>query len=124
MSEINIHVNPHPPGTVPPPYYRPHPSITKGPKRISRSIVFGLLIDNEDGREWFKKTFGFELNPNRTQDLGVPYKLDKLIKEKDMAFGCCSAQRRLELIDDYIVITQIDRGPFIHDGPETYDESP
>ena len=122
MPEINIHVNPNPPGTLPPPYYRPHPSITKGPKRISRSIVFGFLIDNEDGRAWFKKTSGIELKSNHSQDLSIPLKLDNLVKEMDMAFGCCPAPRRLELVSDCLVITQIDPGPFIHDGPETYDE--
>ena len=121
-SEFNIHVNPHPPGILPPPYYRPSPSVTKGPKRIARSIVFGLLIDNEDGRAWFKKTYDYELKSNHSEDLGIPLQLDDLVIEKDMAFGCCPAPRRLELVDDYLVITQIERGPFIHDGPETYDE--
>ena len=39
-----------------------------------------------------------------------------------MAFGCSPVQRRLELELDFLVITQIERGPFIHDDPETYDE--
>lgn len=51
-----------------------------------------------------------------------PFNSKTLVIEKGMAFGCCPAPRRLELVDDYLVITQIERGPFIHDGPETYDE--
>ena len=39
-----------------------------------------------------------------------------------MAFGSCSAPRRLERVSDSLVITQIDCGPFIHDGPEGYEE--
>lgn len=30
--------------------------------------------------------------------------------------------RRLTLVSDALVITKIERGFFIHDGPETYDE--
>ena len=78
MSEINIHVNPNlPPGTLPPPYFRPHPSITKGPKRNFRFIIFGLLIDYEVGREWFKKIFNHELNSDHTEDLAIPFNLNK-----------------------------------------------
>ena len=122
MPEYVTHVNPHPPEILPPPNYRPHPSITKGPKRRSRSIVFGFLINYDDGRAWVKKTYGFELNSDHSQDLGIPLKLNILVKEKDMGFGCCPAPRRLELVSDCLIITQINRGPFIHDGPETYDE--
>ena len=43
-----------------------------------------------------------------------------------MAFGCCPAcpaPRRLELVLDYlIIIIQIERGLFIHDDLETYEE--
>jgi hypothetical protein len=45
-----------------------------------------------------------------------------LVKEKDMAFGCTSAQRRLEVVTDFLVITQIERGPFTHDDPQEYEE--
>ena len=124
MSKFNhdIHVNPHPPGILPPPWYRPPPGVMKGPTRSQDSIIFGLLIDNDDGRAWFKKTFHHELLSDHSQDLGIVLQLDDLVTEKDMAFGCCPAPRRLELVSDALVITQIERGPFIHDGPETYDE--
>jgi hypothetical protein len=89
---------------------------------MAHSIVFGFLIDNEDGRAWYKKTYNRELRSDHREDLGIPLRLEKLVIEKGMAFGCCPAPRRLELIDDYLVITQIERGPFIFDGPETYDE--
>ena len=121
MSEINIHVNPHP-GSLPPPWYRPPPGVMKGPTRIRDSIIFGLLIDNEAGREWFKKTYQYELLGDHSQDLNISTRLNKLVIEKDIAFGCCSAPRRLELVSDFLVITQIERGPFMHDGPETYEE--
>ena len=121
MSKFNIHVNPYP-GNLPPPWYRPPPGVMKGPTRIQDSIVFGLLIDNEDGRAWFKKTYDYELRSDHRQDISIPIQLNDLVIEKDMAFGCCAAPRRLELVSDYLVITQIERGPFIHDGPETYDE--
>ena len=121
---LDIHVNhPHPPEILSPPYYH-HLllALQREPKRIARSIVFGLLIDNEDGRAWFKKTYDYEFKSNHIEDLGISLQLDDLVIEKDMAFGCCPAPRRLELVDDYLVITQIERGPFIHDGPKTYDE--
>ena len=123
MSEfhLDIHVNPNP-NTLPPPWYRAPSGVMKGPKRIEDSIIFGLLIDNEDGRAWFKKTYDYELNSNHSEDLGICLQLDDLVKEKEMAFGCCPAQRRLELVSDVLVITQLERGPFIHDGPEGYDE--
>jgi hypothetical protein len=44
-----------------------------------------------------------------------------LVIEKDI-LPLGAVPRRLELVSDYLVITQIERGPFIHDGPETYDE--
>ena len=87
-----------------------------------RAIVFGLLIDNEEGRTWFKKTYDYELRSDHKQDLSIPIHLGDLVKEKDMAFGCCFAPRRLELVSDVLIITQIERGPFTHDGPQAYDE--
>ena len=86
------------------------------------SIIFDLLIDNEDGRAWFKKACNYELPCNHKQDLNIPFRLNHIVIEKNMAFGCCPAPRRLELVSDCLVITQIERGPFIHDGPESYDE--
>jgi hypothetical protein len=80
--------------------------------------MFGLLIDNEEGRAWFKKTYGCELSIDHNQDLNVPVQLDKLVKKKDMAFGCTSA------LSDFLVITQIEFGPFTHDDPQYCDEVP
>ena len=117
----DIHENPHP-HLLPPPWYRPPPEVTKGPKRMENCIIFGLLIDNEEGRAWFKKTYNCELKSDHSQDITIPIELEDLVKEKDMAFGCNPVQRRLELELDFLVITQIERGPFIHDGPEAYDE--
>ena len=106
----------------PPPWYRAPPGVTKGPKRTQIFIIFGILIDNEDGRAWFKETYDFELPSDHRQDLSVTIQLDDLVKEKDMAFGCTAATRRLDLFSDVLVITQIERGPFTHDGPQAYDE--
>jgi len=122
MSEFDIHVNPHP-GTLPPPWYRPPPDVMKGPTRSADSIVFGLLIDNEAAREWFKNAYKYELRSDHSEDLSITIQLKKLVIEKGIAFGCCAAPRRLEsLVSDFLVITQIEHGPFIHDGPETYEE--
>lgn len=107
---------------LPHPCYRPPPGVMKGPTRMSDSIVFGFLIDNEDGRAWFNKSFKLQLPSNHQLDLNIPFRLNELVIKKDMAFGCCSASRRLEVVSDCLIITQIIRGPFIHDGPETYDE--
>ena len=114
----DIHINSH----LPPPWYRPPPGITKGPTRILDSIIFGFLIDNEEGRAWFKRKYDYELKEDHSEDLGIAMQLDDLVIEEGIAFGCCPAPRRLELVSDVLVITQIERGPFIHDGPETYEE--
>jgi len=46
-----------------------------------------------------------------------------LVIEKGIAFGCCAAPRRQEsAVSDFLVITQIQHGPFLHDGPEAYEE--
>ena len=116
MSESDIHVN------RPPPWYRAPPGITKGPERTQASIIFGLLVNNEEGRAWFKKTYDYELRSDHKQDLSIPIHLGDVVKEKGMAIGCCFAPRRLELVSDVLVITQIERGPFTHDGPQAYDE--
>jgi hypothetical protein len=83
---------------------------------------FGLLIDSEDGRAWIKKAYNCELRSDHSQDIIIPVQHNDLVKEKDMAFGCSPVQRRLELVLHFLVFTQIERGPFIHDGPKTYDE--
>jgi len=122
MSNFNIHINPHP-EILPPPWYRPPPGVMKGPTRTGDSVIFGLLIDYEVAREWIKKTYKYELRSDHSEDITIPYKFNKLVLEKGIAFGCCAAPRRLEsLVSDTLVITQIERGPFIHDGPDAYDE--
>ena len=98
----------------PHPWYRAPPGVMKGPKRTLEYIIFGHLIKNEEGRAWYKKTYGYELSIDRLEDLNVPLELDELIKEKDIAFGCTSAPRRLEAVSDCLVITQIEFGPFTH----------
>ena len=85
-------------------------------------IIFGILFNNEDGRTWFKEAYNFQLPSDHKRDLSVPIQLDGLLKKEGIAFGCCTAPRRLELVSDFLVITQIECGSFIHDGPETYNE--
>ena len=114
MSDICVH--------HPPPWYRPPPGVTKGPKRSLEYIIFGLFIDNEEGRIWFNKTYDYELPIDHSEDLSVAMKLDDVVSEKGMAFGGTAAPRRLELVSDFLVITQIERGPFTHDGPQRYEE--
>ena len=118
---MSIHVNPHP-GTLLPPWYHPPAGVTKGPTRFLDSIIFSILIDNEEGHAWFKKVYDCELDSDHSQDLSITIQLDDLVIEKGISFGCCPAPRRLEVVSDFLVITQIERGPFIHDGPEAYDK--
>jgi hypothetical protein len=50
-------------------------------------------------------------------------RLRKLLDAKEIALDCCSAPRRLEsVVNDVLVITQIVQGPFVLDGPESYEE--
>jgi hypothetical protein len=105
-----------------PPWYRPPVDVNKGPKRVLDSIIAGPLISNDDGREWFKRTYNYEF-PSHSQDYNMPYRLNKLVQEKGIAFACCTAPRRLDsTISDILVITQILQGPFVNDGPENYEE--
>lgn len=122
MSEINIYINPHP-DTLPPPWYRPPPGVTKSRPRIQDSIIGGLLIDNREGRRWFKEAYNYELPSHHRQDVNIPTRLDKLVIEKGIALGCRTAPRRLEsAVSDFLVITQIQYGPFVNDGPDAYEE--
>jgi len=120
---VNIHENPNTKGGLPPPWYRPPPEVMKGPTRTRASIVFGPLISNDEGRKWFKDAYNYELASHHRQDYTVPYRLKQLVQEKGIALGCCMAPRRLEsTVSDFLVITQILEGPFIHDGPYGYEE--
>ncbi|KAG6812467.1 hypothetical protein H0H92_002732 [Tricholoma furcatifolium] len=117
----------HDRGSIPPllpfPSYRPPPEVTDGPPRCRRSIVSGPLIHNDEGRRWFKETYNIELAEHGGQDMNVNLRLDKLLREKGIdAYGVHSASRRLELIDDFLVVTHVKHGPFIHTGPENVEE--
>ena len=116
MSDSDTFVN------RPPPWFRAPPGVTKGPIRTLEYIIFGHFIENDEGRAWFKRTYGAELSSDHNQDLTIPVLLAKMVKAKDMAFGCTTAPRRLEVLPDFLVITQIERGPFTHDGPQIYEE--
>ena len=122
-TSVNIFENPHPEGALPPPWYRPPPGVTKGPTRTRACIVAGLLITNDEGRRWFKQKYNYQLADHHGQDLNVLIRLEDLVKEKGIAFGCFTAPRRLESdVTDTLVITQIIEGPFVHDGPQSYEE--
>jgi hypothetical protein len=120
---VNIYENPNPKGVLPPPWYRAPPGVTKGPTRTRSSIIAGLLIANDEGRRWFKESYNYELPDHHRQDVNIPIRLRKLLEEKGIALGCCTAPRRLEsAVSDCLVITQILQDPFVHDGPEAYEE--
>jgi hypothetical protein len=119
---VDTHENPHPEGALPPPWYRPPAHIKKGPTRARASIIAGLLISNEEGCRWFKEKYNYELPAHHRQDMNVAIRLETLLEEKGIALGGCTAPRRLEIISDFLVITQVLQGPFVHDGPERYEE--
>ena len=122
-TSLNIYENPHPKGALPPPWYRPAPDITKGPTRTRACIVAGLLITNDEGRRWFKEKYDYPLPDHHRQDMNITMRLKALLEEKGIALGCRTAPRRLEsLVADFLVITQIIKGPFVHDGPQSYEE--
>lgn len=75
-------------------------------------------------RRWLEDRFKLELATDHSEDINIPYQLNKLVLDNGIALGCCTAPRRLDpLVSDILVITQIDlRGPFVHDGPDAYDE--
>ena len=123
MSARNIHKNPHPPEALPPPWYLPPPNVTRGPKRARACIIGGLLVDHDEGHRWFKAFYNYDLPNHHRQDLNIPIWLEKLFLEQGIALGCSFTPRRLESqLSDFLVITQVIRGPFVHDGPEMYEE--
>jgi len=120
---VDIHHNPHPKGALPPPWYRPPPDVKKGPTRTRASIIAGVLIPNDEGRKWFLERYGYELATDHLEDINIPIRLRKLLEEGGIALGCCTAPRRLDsAVDDFLVITHIQQGPFVHDGPQAYEE--
>jgi hypothetical protein len=52
-----------------------------------RSIIFGLLVDYEVAREWIKKTYQYELCSDHSEDIIIPYKLNKLVLERALPLG-------------------------------------
>ncbi len=86
-------------------------------------IISGLLIDNEKGRGWFRESYEYELSSDHLEDLNIPTRLKQLVTDKGIAFGCCAAPRRLDSsVCDFLVITEIQFGPFVNDGPDAYEE--
>ncbi|KDR77197.1 hypothetical protein GALMADRAFT_246481 [Galerina marginata CBS 339.88] len=56
------------------------------------------------------------------KDINIPVRLEKLFLEQGIALGCSFAPRRLvSHLSDFLVVTQVIRGPFVHDGPEMYE---
>jgi len=122
-NDADICINARPPWELPRPWYRPPPGVTKGPPRSLDSIIAGPLFSNDEGRRWFKDTHNYELAKNHSQDLNICSRLEDLVVEKGIAFGCAAAPRRFESgVCDFIIITQIHHGPFTNDGPECYEE--
>jgi hypothetical protein len=122
-SYTTVHDNPHPKGALPPIWYRPPPDVTKGPTRTRASIIAGVLIANDEGRRWFLERYNYELAKDHLEDINILIRLRKLLEEGGIALGCCTALRRLESdVSDFLVITQIQQGPFVHDGPQAYGE--
>ncbi|KAF5378109.1 hypothetical protein D9615_007563 [Tricholomella constricta] len=79
---------------------------------------------NDEGRRWFKDTYNIELADHHRQDGNVRLRLNPLLKEKNIdAYSCHTAPRRLEgVICDWLIVTQILLGPFVHNGPDYYEE--
>ncbi|KAG6843694.1 hypothetical protein H0H87_001558, partial [Tephrocybe sp. NHM501043] len=120
-SNIDIHDRGTDP--LPPPWYRPRPGVTEGPKRLATSIIGGLLIDNDEGRRWFNEKSNVELASNHSQDINVNLKLIDAMAQEGIPLNCVTAPRRLEsAVSDFLIITHIQRGRFVHSGPEAYDE--
>ncbi|KAF5378132.1 hypothetical protein D9615_007570 [Tricholomella constricta] len=121
---IDIFHNPHPEGVLPPPFYRPPSSVVTGRRRTRSCIIGGLLIDNDEGRRWFKDTYNIELADHHREDMNVRLRLIPLLKEKNIdAYSCHTAPRRLEgVVCDWLIVTHIQLGPFVHSGPDYYEE--
>ena len=68
----DIHTIPFPEGCVPPPWYRPLSEVDKGLPRLRTRIAAGLVIDNEEGRQWFFRAYGTQLTSDQRQDLNIP----------------------------------------------------
>ncbi|KAG6827604.1 hypothetical protein H0H92_011143 [Tricholoma furcatifolium] len=123
MPDIDIHDRGA--GALPVPCYRPAPGDTKGLRRTRASIIGGLLIDNDEGRRWFKEKYDVELADHRYngRDINVNLRIRRLLEEEGIdAYHICTAPRRFESVCGFLIITHIERGPFIREGPEAYEE--
>jgi len=51
----------------------------KGPTCVHDYIIGGLLIENEEGRRWFKETYDYELASDHSdsEDLNIATRLKK-----------------------------------------------
>ncbi|EKM78311.1 hypothetical protein AGABI1DRAFT_114623 [Agaricus bisporus var. burnettii JB137-S8] len=100
----------------------------KGTLRQKSCIIGGLFIENNEGRRWFKDTFGHELASNHSEDVSILMALMKDLEPhgidargvsfvapwpdfhtKDVSLECSTF--------DFLVITYVERGPFLYDGP-------
>lgn len=105
----------------------PVPDDKKGTLRQRSCIIGGLLIENDEGRRWFKDTFGHELASDHTEDISVMVALWRKLDPDGMdtptvclvsqCHGCHSNGHNAQcFVFDFLVITYIEPGPFWHDG--------
>jgi hypothetical protein len=86
-------------------------------------INAGLIISNEEGRCWFERKYEIKLAEHHRQDSNIPLCLNRIIQDAGITIGCCFAPRRNEsAVSDFLVITQMQRGEWMNDGPENYEE--
>ncbi|KAG6855275.1 hypothetical protein H0H87_005617, partial [Tephrocybe sp. NHM501043] len=97
--------------------------ITKGPKHLATSIISGLLIDNDEGYRWFKEKFNAKLTSDHSEHINVNLQLINTMAQKDIPLNCVTAPCRLEsAVSNFLTITHVQTGCFVHNVPEAYDE--
>ncbi|KDR82866.1 hypothetical protein GALMADRAFT_134407 [Galerina marginata CBS 339.88] len=85
------------------------------------TIKAGLLVSNEEGRRRFKEKYDIELTD--LQDMNIPLRLSRILRDKLIALGCIYAPRRSDpFMSDFLVITQCLSGCWRNDGPDNYQE--
>ncbi|KAF8815079.1 hypothetical protein BYT27DRAFT_7201182, partial [Phlegmacium glaucopus] len=113
----NIHEPSAP--VIPSPWFRPPPGVDKGTPRPRTGITAGLLVSNDERHRWFNEKFGIKLPDHHRQDVNVPLRLNRVVREAGIALGCSFASRRLDPnMNDLLVLTQILSGHWVNDGPE------
>ncbi|KAJ7606850.1 hypothetical protein FB45DRAFT_436478 [Roridomyces roridus] len=89
------------------------------------AMVAGILVPCEEGVRWYNALGAFMLPENHTADASVRVQLDIILEdEMGVALGVEYESREGVEWNDFLVVTQYQKGEWVHYGPDpqTFDE--